>query len=60
MTIKEVRKRTGLSQSQFAKKFDIPIRTLQSWECNQAIPKDYILNMMNQILDFEESTVNKA
>ena len=32
MTIKELRNITGLSQSQFAKKYHIGIRKLQSWE----------------------------
>jgi putative transcriptional regulator len=32
MTILDLRKQTRLSQSQFAKKFHIQLKTLQSWE----------------------------
>lgn len=32
VTILELRKQTGLSQSQFAKEFHIQLKTLQSWE----------------------------
>lgn len=32
ITIKEIREQTGLSQNQFAKKFHLTIRVVQSWE----------------------------
>ena len=34
MTIKEIRQFTGLSQRAFAKKYNIPITSLQNWEAN--------------------------
>jgi transcriptional regulator with XRE-family HTH domain len=34
--IKELRMQTGLSQSNFASKYSIPLRTVQSWECEAA------------------------
>lgn len=49
--VKRMRAITGLSQSQFAKRFGIPTRTLQKWECGQSEPKSYVLEMMKQILD---------
>ena len=39
MTIKEIRERTGLSQSQFAKKYGISVRTLQGWESGKRPPE---------------------
>ena len=30
--IKQLRQRTGLSQSKFAQKYNISVRTLQQWE----------------------------
>ncbi len=36
--VREVRKRMGLSQSQFAAKFGFPLATLQNWEQGRARP----------------------
>ena len=38
MTIKEARVQAGLTQTQFAKKFDIPVRTVQDWESGRRKP----------------------
>lgn len=43
MTIKELRKRTGLSQSKFAERFHLSMRTLQRWEQNQNEPQEAIV-----------------
>lgn len=32
MTIKEIRAITGLTQKEFAQKYDIPVQTLKGWE----------------------------
>lgn len=45
-TIKELRETTGLSQSQFAKKYKIPIKTLQHWECGDNNPAPYLINLL--------------
>ena len=57
--IKEIRERTGLSQSKFAEYFEIPTRTVQKWEIEQAKPPEYIPKMMNRILDLEEERKEK-
>jgi putative transcriptional regulator len=36
--VKSIRRRTGLSQSKFAKLFRIPLRTLQDWEQKRYAP----------------------
>lgn len=54
MTIKELRKRTGLSQSKFAERFHLSMRTLQRWEQNQNEPQEAIVYMINRILDLED------
>lgn len=53
MTVKELRASTGLSQSQFAKKFEIPVYTLQNWERGKATPPPYIPKMIEKILTLE-------
>ena len=54
MTIKELRKRIGLSQSKFAERFHLSMRTLQRWEQNQNEPQEAIVYMINRILDLED------
>lgn len=53
MTIQELRKETGLSQSQFAKKFDIPVGTLQHWEQGIRKPPEYVLSLVERVIDYE-------
>ena len=52
--IKELRKKTGLSQSKFSAKFGIPVRTLQQWEQGISAPPDYLIRMMAYIMLLEE------
>lgn len=44
--IKQIREKTGLSQSQFAKKYDIPLKTLQHWEIGTSTPTDYLVKLI--------------
>ena len=53
--IKELRKKTGLSQSKFSAKFGIPIRTLQQWEQGISAPPEYLVRMMAYIMLLEEN-----
>ncbi|MBP5495249.1 MAG: helix-turn-helix domain-containing protein [Lachnospiraceae bacterium] len=52
--IKELRKETGLSQSKFAAKFGIPVRTLQQWEQGISAPPEYLVRMMVYIMELED------
>lgn len=54
ITILELRKQTGLSQSQFAKEFHIQLKTLQSWEQGWRNTPECILYMVQKILELEE------
>lgn len=55
MTIKEIRERTGLSQSQFAKRYGISVRTLQGWETGKR-PPEYVLSLLERCVseDFKK------
>ena len=53
MTIKELRKKTNMSQSKFAKKFNIPVGTLAHWEQGVRTPPSYVIFMIETILDYE-------
>ncbi len=50
MRIKELRKKTGLTQTQFGSLFGIPMRTIQEWECERRIPPKYIVDMIEELL----------
>lgn len=54
MNIKELRKRTKLSQSQFAKRYSIPLRTLQKWEQGAAVPLPYLVNFIDEDIKIRE------
>lgn len=53
ITILDLRKQTGLSQSQFASKFHIQLKTLQSWEQGWRNTPESILYMIQRILELE-------
>jgi len=46
MDIRELRNKTGLSQSQFANYFGIPVGTLRNWEQGIAKPPAYVFDMI--------------
>lgn len=46
MTVKEMRTRLGLTQSEFAEKYNIPIRTIQNWECGHRECPQYVLELL--------------
>ena len=52
---RELRKKTGLSQSKFSAKFGIPVRTLQQWEQGISAPPEYLVRMMAYIMLLEEN-----
>ena len=58
--IKLLRQKTGLSQSKFAARFEIPVRTLQQWEQGQSAPPEYVVRMMSYILLLEQQGVLKG
>ncbi len=58
MSIKELRSRTGLSQSKFAAMFDIPVSTLKDWEQERRTPPAYVVNMIKKILELQGILIN--
>ena len=53
MTIKGIRALTGLSQSKFAERYGIPVRTLQGWELGKKVP-DYVLLLLERVVREDE------
>ena len=54
MTVKEIREKTGLSQSQFAKVTGIPLSSLQHWEHGYSKPPKYVLPMLEKALKYDK------
>lgn len=52
MTIKEIRKQTGMTQAEFAEYFDISVRTIEAWETRRNAP-DYLTKLMEYKLKKE-------
>ena len=55
MDIKEIRELTGLNQTDFAKKYNIPLRTYQNWEGGKRNPPEYVLTLLQMVVEMEYS-----
>lgn len=54
MTIKEICEKYGYSQTGLAKRFGIPLRTIQNWAGGQRPAPSYVVGMMVEILELEK------
>lgn len=54
-SIKDIRSKTELTQKDFSSKFNIPLKTIQKWECNGSTPPSYIPQMLDYICFLEKS-----
>lgn len=48
MDVREMRKRLGDTQSEFAHRYQIPFRTLQNWEAGVRVPPEYMMNLLSE------------
>lgn len=48
-------KRYGLGQTELARRFDIPLRTVQDWHGGRREAPDYVVGMMEQLLSLEHA-----
>lgn len=53
MKLKELRDRTGLSQSKFAEYFGISVRNIQEWEQERKTPPPYLVALLERIWNNE-------
>ena len=56
--IKDLRKRTGLSAQKFGARYKIPMRTIQNWEGEKAVPPEYVVLLLSRAV--EEDFPNEA
>ena len=52
--VKQLRERFGLTREQFCEGFEIPYRTLQSWELGARRCPVYVFRMMEMLLELSE------
>ena len=57
--IKELRKRTGMTQKDFAGTFGIPLSTLCKWEQGEASPPAYVIGLIAKALPVTNDALNK-
>ena len=48
LNIREIRKATGLNRTAFARKYGIPMRTVENWEKEFREPPDYVLSLLER------------
>lgn len=53
MTIREIRKNLGLSQSKFALYFGIPVTNVQHWEQGVSKPPKYVVDLILRVIALE-------
>lgn len=59
MTIKELRKSTGLTQSEFSRKTGIPLGTIRNWEQGSRKAPEYILSLVEKSIQYDKLKENK-
>lgn len=54
MTIKKLRKATGMTQKAFSDYFEIPKRTIEDWEGDRRKPPEYLVKLIEYKLKNEK------
>ena len=55
-TIREICEQYGMGQTALARRFGIPIRTVQDWYSGKSKPAVYVVNMIDELLQIEVGT----
>ena len=50
-TIKEIREYSGLSQAKFSEKYGIPKRSLENWETRIRKCPDYVISLLERVVE---------
>lgn len=48
MTIKEMREYLNVSRTEFSRRYNIPIRTLEDWESEKRTPPEYVVQLLER------------
>ena len=58
-TIKEIREYSGLSQAKFSEKYGIPKRSLENWESGSRKCPDYVISLLERVVESDMSELRK-
>ena len=58
-TIKQIREYSGLSQSKFSEKYGIPKRTIENWESGIRKCPDYVISLLERVVESDMSELRK-
>ena len=58
-TIKSLCEAYGMSQTALARRFDIPLRTVQDWHAGRRKPPAYVVNMLTALLEYDRKAKGK-
>lgn len=53
--IAQICERYSLSQTALAKRFEIPLRTVQDWHAGRRTPPDYVVRMIVELLKLDKN-----
>lgn len=54
MTIREICENYHLGQTALARRFNIPLRTVQDWYAGKSNPPVYVVEMIHQLLELDK------
>jgi len=54
MTVKELREQSRMTQAEFSKFLNIPIRTIQEWEQGRRTPPVYVVALIKYKIEKEK------
>lgn len=54
LTIRDLCREHGLTQKALAERFGIPLRTVEDWSTGKRTPPDYVVRMIQQLLEYEK------
>ena len=57
MDVREMRSKLGITQGEFAARYNIPFRTIQNWETGSRKPPEYIINLLER--QVKEDLINR-
>ena len=49
-TVKQLCEEYNISQTELAKKYDIPLRSVQDWHAGRRTPPSYVVRMLDELL----------
>lgn len=54
MTIRELCEKYRMGQTALARRFEIPLRTVQDWHSGRSTPPVYVVKMLDRLLSIEQ------